>query len=202
MLESFMLRRHICEYRTGELDDIFSKLTKFEDKDIVKEIHHVLQDNFPNDIEFQNKFLHANFKGNENRAKYILEILEYDLINHKDEYTLNSGIELHLEHIIPQTINTKKSKHEFGDWISYLGKDSEEKHKLYVNRIGNFTLLGQKLNIIASNNPFKRKLEEYKKSNISLTKNIVVSYKTFKFDSVEKRSKIFSDKASKLWSLP
>ena len=49
-------------------------------------------------------------------------------------------------------------KQEFGDWIKYLGNNTLENHKKYVNTIGNFTLLGEKLNIIASNNPFEAKL--------------------------------------------
>lgn len=201
MLESFMLRRHICEYRTGELDDIFAKLTKVENENIIHDIRHTLEQHFPEDAEFKEKFSQASFKGNENRAKYILERFEYNEINDEGEYKLNTGKELHLEHIIPQTIDTKKSRDEFGDWISYLGVDAQAKHKKYVDRIGNFTLLGQKLNIAASNNPFKDKLEEYKKSNIMLTKNIVKNYKNFKFSEVEKRSKDFANKAPFLWSL-
>ena len=201
MLEAFMLRRHICEHRTGELDDIFSKLTKVRDVNIVNDIRSTLLEHLPQNTKFRDKFSQASFKGNENRAKYILEIFEYDEINDEGEYTLNSGNDLHLEHIIPQTIDTKKSKKEFGDWILYLGDDALEKHKMYINRIGNFTLLGQKLNIAASNNPFDDKLNEYKKSNILLTKNIYNNYIKFKFSEVEKRSNDFADKAPFLWSL-
>ena len=201
MLESFMLRRHICENRTGELDDIFAKLTKLKDENIVENIRNSLQQHLPANAEFENKFSQASFKGNENRAKYILEKFEYNEINDEGEYTLNSGKELHLEHIIPQTIDTKKSKKEFGDWIPYLGNDALTKHKMYVNRIGNFTLLGQKLNIAASNNPFDDKLTEYKKSNIMLTKKIYENFKNFKFSEVEERSNYFAKKAPQIWSL-
>ena len=200
-LEIFMLRRHICEYRTGELDDIFSKLVKINTDNIVHEVKQNLKKDLPSDDEFEYKFSLANFKGNENRAKYILEIFEYKNIGHQGEYTLNTGADLHLEHIIPKTIDTKKSKKEFGDWIKYLGDNSIEKHKTYVNRIGNFTLLGQKLNIVASNNPFADKLIEYKKSNISLTTDIANNFTSFKFIDVEERSISMGKEAIELWNI-
>ena len=201
IIESFMMRRHICEYRTGELDDIFSKLVTVEQNNIVDKIKGSLKKDFPNNDEFEIKFSKANFKGNENRAKYILEMFEYKNISDQGEYILNTGVNLHLEHIIPKTIDTKKSQKEFGDWIEYLGANSIERHKDYVNRIGNLTLLGQKLNIIASNNPFSDKLKEYKKSNISLTKDIAKNYKSFKFKDVEKRSIQMGKDAVLLWDI-
>lgn len=201
ILEIFMMRRHICEYRTGELDDIFSKLVKVSTDDIVNEVKQNLKKDLPSDSDFEYKFALASFKGNENRAKYILEIFEYKNIGHQGEYTLNTGADLHLEHIIPKTIDTKKSKKEFGNWIEYLGDNSLEKHKIYVNRIGNFTLLGQKLNIVASNNPFTDKLIEYKKSNISLTTDIAENFTSFKFIDVEERSISMGKEAVELWDI-
>jgi hypothetical protein len=172
-----MLRRHICKSRTGELDDIFSKLCKVDDKNIINSIQTILSKVLPSDKDFQAEFTIANIGDNTNRAKYILEVVEYYLMKDAGELSIKSGNDVHLEHIIPQKIKTKKSMIEFGDWITYLGENSEDKHKEYVNRIGNLTLLGQKLNITASNNPYERKLAEYKKSNFCLTKDICNNFK-------------------------
>ncbi len=199
LLETFMLRRHICESRTGELDDIFSSLVKVTDDDITTQVKNSLSKHLPSDGEFERKFAQHDYKGNVNRAKYVLEMLEYDLIGDKGEYTLNTGDDLHLEHIIPQTINTKKSKREFGDWEKYLGANARSLHQDYVNRIGNLTLLAQQLNIAASNNPFQAKAEEYKKSNIRLTTSIVSGFREFRFAEVQKRSKTLSKKAPRIW---
>ena len=114
---------------------------------------------------------------------------------------VSSGWEVHLEHIIPQTINTKKSVKEFGDWISYLGKNAEEEHRQHVNLIGNMTLLGQKLNISASNDPFKSKLVEYRKSDINLTKHIADNYKVFGFKQVRNRSKKLASQVCVIWKI-
>jgi hypothetical protein len=201
MIETFMLRRHICEFRTAELDDIFSKLADIDNTDIIGQVKRKLAQYSPKDEEFGERFVDYTFKGNEDRAKYVLEQFEYNLIGDQGEYVINSGNEVHLEHIIPQTIDTKKALREFGDWIKYLGHDALEKHGKYVDRIGNYTLLGQKLNIRASNNPFRAKKKEYKKSNINLTKELANKYSRFKFKQVEERSKEFALKAVNIWNI-
>ncbi|MDP8234118.1 MAG: DUF262 domain-containing HNH endonuclease family protein [Candidatus Saelkia tenebricola] len=201
LIEAFMLRRHLSEYRTAELDDIFSKLTDINRTDILAEIKSRLTKHFPKNGEFETKFALHSFKGSRERAKYVLEQFEYELIGDQGEYTINSGNEVHLEHIIPQTIHTKKARKEYGDWVNYLGSGATEKHQQYVDRVGNYTLLGQKLNIKASNNPFRAKKKEYKKSNIRLTQNIVANYLRFKFKHVEERSGEFAKIAVKIWSL-
>ena len=131
----------------------------------------------------------------------MLEQFEYNMISDQGEYVINSGNEVHLEHIIPQTIDTKKARKEYGDWVSYLGSEALMKHTQYVDRIGNYTLLGQKLNIKASNNPFSAKKKEYKKSNIQLTQDIVANFSRFKFKQVEQRSVNFAKIAVKIWGL-
>ena len=201
-IETFMLRRHICEYRTGELDDIFAKLIPIAGSNISEKVKEQLSKDLPSDSEFQEKFEIADFKRERNRAKYILEQLEYSVIKDKGEYIIQSGTDVHLEHIIPQTINTKKSKKEFGDWETYLGENGLALHSEYVNRIGNYTLIAGELNIVASNNPFKAKLIEYGKSNITLTKLLHEKYnnKQFGFDSVEDRSKHFAEVAVGVWN--
>ncbi len=202
MIAVFMLRRHICEYRTGELDDIFSKLVNsLDEEDFVEEAKIQLIKDIPGDTEFKLKFKKATYKNNFNRAKYVLEQYEYDNIGNTGELSINSGMDVHLEHIIPQTITTKKSIREFGDWELYLGENAALILPEYINRIGNFTLLGQKLNIDASNNPFEDKLVEYKKSAFKLTQEIVNKYSEFKFEQVEERSSEFAEQAPKMWKL-
>lgn len=201
IIESFMLRRHICEYRTAELDDIFSKLADIKGKNTIEYVKNSLSKHLPGDTEFEEKFSTHSFKKEEERAKYVLERFEYELIEDQGEYVINSGNEVHLEHIIPQTIDTKKAIKEYGDWISYLGKDALSKHDQYIDRIGNYTLLGQKLNIRASNNPFRAKKKEYKKSNIHLTTQIVEEFSRFKFKHVDKRSQCFAKKAVRIWNI-
>jgi uncharacterized protein with ParB-like and HNH nuclease domain len=200
LIKTFMLRRHICEYRTSELDDIFSRLVRIDNINIVENVKKRLSDDLPDDEQFKEKFSISKYNSSlENRAKYILEEIEYKITNSQGEYKIEGGNDVHLEHVIPQTIDTKKSKKEFGDWISYLGDNAIEKHKDYVSRIGNLTLLAGSLNIKASNNPYSSKIKEYLKSNIHLNKELVNDHKDFKFSEVNNRSKNLSNIAVKIW---
>jgi len=200
LIEIFMLRRNIAEYRTAELDDIFSNLTTLSDENITEKVKAVLKEHLPSNAEFEEKILQHDFKGQlENRAKYMLEQIEYDMTGNTSEKYIGDGEDVHLEHIIPQTITTKKAKEEYGDWEKYLGSDAVEKHKILVAKIGNMTLLSAPLNIKASNNPFLAKKEEYSKSIIEITRKLK-DYEEFKFDQITERSKKLAKRSIKIWS--
>ena len=203
-IETLMLRRHICERRTNENDDIFSKLVGFiGEDDILNKIKNYIDEEgyIPDDNDFEVYFPKHQFKGKLiDRAKYVLESIEYFKRGNTDELVITSNQEVHLEHIIPQTISTKKSKQEYGNWEEYLGEKSISKHKKYVNFIGNMTLLGESLNIQAYNNPFAKKKGSYKTSNLLIT-NELSSYSDFKFSHVDKRSEAFTDIALKIWKI-
>jgi uncharacterized protein with ParB-like and HNH nuclease domain len=202
-LETLMLRRHICERRTSENDDIFSKLVPLLERDnILTSIVTFINDGeyMPSDSEFEESFPKHQFKGRLiDRAKYVLQTIEYHKRGDTDELLVSSSEEVHLEHIIPQTINTKKAKEEFGDWVTYLGDKSVVKHKKYVNYIGNMTLLGEALNIQAYNNPFAKKKNSYRNSSFLIT-NDLASLNDFRFSHVDKRSDNFTKLALKIWS--
>ncbi|MBU0648550.1 DUF262 domain-containing HNH endonuclease family protein [Patescibacteria group bacterium] len=203
LVECFILRRQVCEYRTGELDDIFPKLCRLSKKDLVENIKKELFDHLPDDKEFKKKFPSFSNKGSEERAKYILRKIEYKIGNNSKEIDIRGGREVHLEHIIPQTIVGKKAReYQGGDWVGYLGSNKDkvkELHKKYINRMGNLTILGESLNIKASNNPFRSKTEEYKKSVLLLNKDLVDNYKKFKFPQVDQRGTKLSEIAVKIW---
>lgn len=205
MLETLMLRRHICERKTGENDFIFSHLMFALEKEEIDEIIHEMKetiiDFYPSDSDFQDKLTYYQFKGKvENRARYILEQIEYELRGNTNETKIKDADDVHLEHIIPQTISTKRAKDEYGDWVNYLGSNSIIKHKKYVSIIGNLTLLSAPLNIQASNNPFLRKKDSYKRSSLKVA-NELAKRSDFKFSHVEQRSKDISKRAIDIWNI-
>ena len=200
ILEVFMLRRHICNKRTSENDDIFAKLLRLEGDNLIQKVKDQLQEDYPEDIDFEDSFSKHDFVGILiPRAKYVLSEIEYYLRGNTGEFTLNSGNEVHLEHIIPEKITPSNWKRKFGDWETYLGEHSAVKHKKYVSKIGNMSLLAGELNISASNNPFSAKKNCYKQSDINLTKQLVTDYTEFKFYHVEKRGKYLTEIAMKIW---
>ncbi|MEX2411324.1 MAG: DUF262 domain-containing HNH endonuclease family protein [Candidatus Paceibacterota bacterium] len=171
MIGTLMLRRHIAGRSTSQNDDIFAKLLRLKREERKPNlIKDKLLADYPGDEEFKNSFPVHEFKPRiRERARFMLTKIEYYITGNTNELSINSAEDVHLEHIIPQKIHTKKSKQKFGDWQTYLGNDANLKHKKRKDRIGNLTLLAGDLNIIASNNPFKKKLECYEKSNIELT---------------------------------
>jgi hypothetical protein len=203
-IETLMLRRHVCEKRTSENDDIFSKMVPFisEEKILEKIKAFIKIEGFmPDDSEFTEMLPKHQFKGKLiGRAKYVLECVEYYKRGNTDELIVAASDEVHLEHIIPQTINTKKSKEEFGDWETYLGDKSLAKHKKYVNYIGNMTLLGESLNIQAYNNPFAKKRSSYRKSSFLITQELSVQ-NDFKFSHVDKRGEQLAEIALEIWKI-
>ena len=154
----------------------------------------------PSDAEFKEKITQHDFKGqSENRAKYVLEEIEYYITGNTGEKYIGGGDNVHLEHIMPQTITTKRSKEDYGDWEKYLGEEGTKMHRTMVSKIGNLTLLAAPLNIKASNNPFLAKKIEYDKSDIKITQQLKNFYE-FKLKQIETRSKNLAQKAVKIWS--
>lgn len=198
-LEAFMMRRHICEKRSNELETIFAGLTSIAEEGYEKAVLKILKDHTPDDDEFESSFTSFPFvPAVIDRARYALEMFEYQAIAHKNEYYLADPDELELEHIIPKAADKPNTRKEFGDWPGYLGDGWKVKHTKMLHRIGNMTLLADELNVVASNNPFLAKRLEYAKSNIRLTKDLV-GLAHFKFKQVEERSKEFAKQAVMLW---
>lgn len=199
MIEIFMLRRNVAEYRTSELEDIFVALAKLPDENIVTASKQIFEENMPSDEEFESRLEKHVFKGQlEARAKYMLEYLGYGTLT-PTEMVIKSHRAVELEHIMPQTIDTKKAKQEFGDWVSYLGEDAL-RHGEYLTKLGNLTMLGKKLNIVASNNPFDAKKIEYEKSEIAMTRKIAQN-EAWGLQLIEVRTRELAKQATKLWRL-
>ena len=200
-LEAFMMRRHICEKRSTELETIFAGLTSVSDEGYENAVLSVLREHTPDDEEFESSFATFPFvPAVISRARYALETFEYSAISHKNEYYLADPDELELEHIIPKAADKASTKKDLGDWPSYLGEGWKVKHSKMLHRIGNMALLADELNVVASNNPFLAKRMEYAKSNILLTKDLA-NFNQFKFKQVEDRSKDFSQQAVKIWKV-
>ena len=200
-LEAFMMRRHICEKRSNELETIFAGMTSLDDEDYENVVLDILRQHTPDDEEFESAFATFPFvPAVINRARYALEMFEYEAIGHKNEYYLADPDDLELEHIIPKAADKASTKKELGDWPTYLGEGWKAKHVKMLHRIGNMALLADELNVVASNNPFLAKRKEYAKSNIQLTKGLI-GLGQFKYKQVEDRSKYFARQAVQMWKV-
>lgn len=202
LTESFVLRRHVCRERSNETEALFAKLCSVSPADPVPATREAYRELCPDDDKFRDEFATTNFTSNViDRARYCLEQFEMSKHGEHPELQVLGAEDVHVEHIIPQKIKTKKAKEEFGDWIEYLGDKAELHHQRYLSRIGNLTIFAGALNIGASNNPFHKKRQAYKESSIKLTQELFKKSQ-FKFKDVEQRSKELAEIAVKLWPIP
>ncbi len=202
LTESFVLRRHVCRERSNETEALFAKLCAVNPANPVQATRDAYRELSPLDDKFRDEFATTRFTSNViDRARYCLEQIEMSKHSLHDELQVLGSEDVHVEHIIPQKIKTKKAKDEFGDWITYLGDKAEAHHQKYVSRIGNLTIFSGTLNIGASNNPFMKKKQAYKESGIKLTQDLL-KVSQFKFKKVEKRSKDLAEIAVGLWPVP
>ena len=200
LTEAFLLRRHTTRERTNENETVFAQLCGANSVEPVAETRAIYHEYCPSDERFKQEFIAATFPSRlMDRARYCLEQFELARQGAHTELLPGGPDIVHVEHIIPQKIKTKRSKKQFGDWVTYLGNDAVNRHPRYVARIGNLTLFAGELNIGASNNPYHRKKTAYLKSAFKLTQTLPTDYREFRFSQVEKRSESFADLALKIW---
>jgi uncharacterized protein with ParB-like and HNH nuclease domain len=200
--ENFVLRRHVCKERSNETEALFARMCAIDPESPLGKTKEDYRSLCPADEKFEIEFAAAEFTSNLiDRARYCLERIEQSEHGDYDEIQVLGPDDVHVEHIMPQKIRTKKVRDELGDWVSYLGKNADSQHPKYVDRIGNLTLFAGPLNIGASNNPFARKKTAYKVSAIHLTKELC-KFPNFKFNDIEKRSKKLAKIAVALWPRP
>ena len=198
----FVLRRHVCRERSNDTEALFAKLCGIDPKDPVRKTREAYRELCPKDEKFRSEFASANFSTNViDRARYCLEQIELSKHGDYSELAVLGAEDVHVEHIIPQKIATKKSKEEFGDWTTYLGAKADSLHPKNVSRIGNLTLFAGALNTAQSNNPFLKKQAAYKQSSIKLTQELGKK-RDFKFKDIDNRSDELSRIAIELWPMP
>ncbi|MES0057281.1 DUF262 domain-containing HNH endonuclease family protein [Mesorhizobium sp. M0078] len=202
LTENFVLRRHVCRERANETESLFAKLCAANPERPLLEVKAAYREACPTDEKFRHEFANANFTSNIiDRARYCLEQIELRRHGSHAELQILGSDDVHVEHIIPRKIKTRRAKEEFGDWVNYLGDRVDLLHPRMVSRIGNLTLFAGALNIGASNNPFASKKKAYRESAIMITQDLA-GMSAFKFKQVEARSSELADLAVSRWPIP
>jgi len=198
-IEVFTIRRSICNISTRDIDRIYNHLAleAFSKDNPVFYIVDFLKKRAPNDNEFYLNFQSRDFTRSA-QTKYILEQIENTLTNNTREKTIRDQNDVHVEHIMPKEIVRKNGKENDNSWQKELGSRASE-FLMFVNKIGNLTLLGNELNISASNYPFLEKKKRYRQSNIMLTREICQDDK-WTFEEISIRSAYLSGIAKKIWN--
>jgi len=113
-------------------------------------------------------------------TRYILS--EYNRSLPGDHSGLD-GVEI--EHILPQSLSD-----------GWLADFSKEDHEKLLDRLGNLTLLTEKMNRDVSNRGFRHKKEIYKGSKYAMTRNLAQGYENWTPKDIKERTEVLV-----LWSL-
>ena len=138
----------------------------------------------PDDESFRTAFRTA-IVAKSATARYILSQLERDQRT-TEELELASPARVHVEHIYPR--NPRAGER----WNN---------HALWVNRLGNQTLLSRKLNTAIRNAPFAQKKPYYEQSEIMLTQALL-GFDEWTPEVVEQRQSEMSAEVAQTWAFP
>ncbi len=194
LIESFVVRRAVCEVPANSLNKMFIQWAKNfpADRDRVGWLHRSLSSGsgerrFPKNSEFATAFMTKPQYRPRGIALFILRRLEKSF-NHKETVDLST---VTIEHILPQTLNQ--------EWKDELGADAESIHDTLVHTLGNLTLTSY--NSELSNLPFSEKKAKLKNTHIELNRWILEQEKWQALE-IEERAKSLLLIANNIWPSP
>lgn len=194
-VESYLLRRSICEIPTNSLNKVFVRLSREIDKsDYLNYFKAVIAEKdgarrFPTDVEVGENILIKNLYSKRKILSHILINIE----NNGSKAIVNID-ECTLEHIMPQNLSS--------DWINELGDNYEEIHEKYLHTLGNLTLT--LYNSEMSNKSFNEKKTidgGFIDSKLDLNKKIA-QMDSWGGEEIENRSKDLTNEITKIWKYP
>ena len=209
IVETFVLRRWVCQLRTDGLNRFFQNLhaslnASDEGSSLVQRLGKILLQNtsetnrLPNDAEFEKSLRQNNLYLN-NRSKNAIYYLFERLENGDNRESLSildmvERNELSIEHIMPQTLSP--------EWESALGANAQAVHKTWLHRLGNLTLTAY--NSRYSNSSFEEKCNTkngFNESGLRLNRELC-NFEHWDEKAMQKRTDDLVKKALKIWPLP
>jgi uncharacterized protein with ParB-like and HNH nuclease domain len=204
VIESFLVRRLICEVPTNALNKIFMTLGRdiklFPDYKnyYVKILMYILlqkrsSQRFPGDDEIREKMITRDFYNmNAKNNMHIFERLEN--FGNREKIDLQKLLAenlLTIEHIMPQTLSKW--------WKDELGTDYEIIHTSYLHTIGNLTLTAYNREMSNKAFPEKKTMEGgFLQSKLFLNEYIKMQHSWNK-ETICERANILIEKALKIW---
>ena len=193
VLESFLIRRSICNVPTNQLRRMLPPVfdTAVRDAglaDFVAGIRTILGGRrCPDDSTFAAALptqpLYANAKKNA-RLRVILDRLEQSY-EHKEPANVSTAT---IEHVMPQTLTPQ--------WEGELGPDAEQQWARLLHTLGNLTLTGY--NADMSNRPFAEKKLALAQSHFELNRDFA-QYDHWTLAAIEARGQEMTHRALTVW---
>lgn len=136
----------------------------------------------PTDAQFIESFKTASVPRRAS-ARYLLSEFEQHFRT-TEELDVATPNRVHVEHIYPQTP---------------LPENRIAEHGLYLNRIGNLTLLSARLNKTIKNGGYNTKKPYYEQSELIVTKNIAEKFDNWDEETIVERQISLSEHAVAIW---
>lgn len=171
------------------LESLYSNTAIEVSKDKIKDIDSIvkiLKKEYIKDEDFLTLFIRKQIKINK-IARYILQKIEDSFSDKEKVYKI-----ITLEHVLPD--NPDK------EWEAYLKAKKLEKDEL-VDKIGNMTLLTEKMNSNAQNKFFTKKRDEYYKKSILKINENLKNINEWTDKEIKERQAWLGEIAIKLWKL-
>lgn len=211
-LESFLVRRAVCELTPKNYNRFFAQLVMklrtegddFSPNTIRSRLISETVDTqrWPDDQEFKTSWLNVDFYKRLKKAtqRMILEGIEMALHTEKTE-KLQVERKLTLEHLLPR------------DWeehwplvVKVQSQEATEQAKKRrldsIHKVGNITLLTKSLNPSISNGPWLKKRQAILKHSALNLNRVFQDTEAWSEDSIDERSNELLRVASKIWPHP
>jgi uncharacterized protein with ParB-like and HNH nuclease domain len=194
LIEAHIIRQRFTKNVTGsDLNELYAEICRdaFTREDPIRYIQSQLRSQAPSDDE-----LEAAITGNEfprsQRTLFLLERIEADQFRGSSHSQVPSG---EIEHIIPRKAYSAK---KYNSWQDYLkcGKAEFNENK---DKLGNLTILEQRLNLEASDRPFEQKKAKYRGSDY-LMSNGISEYDEWSIEIVQQRTEELAEMVSDTWN--
>jgi len=209
-LESYLIRRMVCELGTKNYNNIFmesvKQLSDTDPSQLGPAIREYLQSltidisRWPDDIEFieawQKIEAYRRFKP-QIRLRMILEALELQRrISNKTEKIPLPQKKMSIEHIMPRGWSRE-------NWpLQDETDEAIETRSLLLHTLGNLTLVTGSLNSSLSNDPWYKKKETLNRYSILLLNADLQYINEWNESAIKKRSKELFQLATKVWPFP
>ena len=194
-VESYCLRRSICDIPTNSMNKTFARLSKEINKKeyynyfIAAMFEKETYKRFPANDELKEKLLTQNMYSKRRILNHILITIEN--IEGKEFVSADNST---IEHIMPQNL-TK-------EWEKELGQNSEEIHNTYLHTLGNLTLTPYNSELGDKSFYDKKTCSAgFNKSKLTLNKGLSELDKWTDKEIID-RTKQLSEKIINIWKYP
>ncbi len=204
IVESYIVRRFICDAATSAMNKIFMSLSREIkkigenwDEKYIDYLSFVLMSKkssgrFPKNSEVEEALITKNIYNMKAKNKlFLLEAIEN--YQNKEKIDVYLGLESNqfsIEHIMPQTL-TK-------EWREELGPDFKIVHDEFLNVIGNLSLTAYNSNL--QNKPFKEKKEIGFNDSRFWLNSFVNKQDRWTKDQILERTKLITERFHQIWS--